>query len=265
MNKERKLLSAERERLILQALADGVRTITELSNSLHVSEATVRRDLQSLEDQGKAQRVHGGAIQVRFPKIEPVFNEKASFHASEKKGIAELALELIDDNDVIYLDGGSTIQALARRLGARKNLTVVTNSMKAAAELMETGHRLILIGGEFRALSQTLVGPMTAKILESLHIGKAFLGTIGFTVEQGISTTDPNEAFTKEMVMKRAEKVILLMDSSKIGNPSLAVSGHIEDIDIIITDNNIPDAVVRQLKKKNINVIGKSKQTKEQP
>lgn len=265
MNKERKLLSAERERLILQALADGVRTITELSGGLNVSEATVRRDLQALEDQGKAQRVHGGAIQVRFPKIEPVFNEKASFHAAEKKQIAERALEFIEDNDIIYLDGGSTVQALARRLGARKNLTVVTNSMKAAGELMESGHRLILIGGEFRALSQTLVGPMTAKLLDGLNIGKAFLGTIGFTVEQGISTTDPNEAFTKELVMKRAEKVILLMDSSKIGNPSLAVSGGPEDIDLIITDSNVPDTVVRQLKKKNIIVIGKNKQTKEQP
>ncbi len=263
MNKKRKLLSAERERLILQALGDGVRTITELSRSLKVSEATVRRDLQSLEEQGRAQRVHGGAIQVRFPKIEPVFNEKASLHAAEKKLIAERALEFIEDNDTIYLDGGSTVQALARRLGARKNLTVVTNSMKAASELMESGHRLILIGGEFRVLSQTLVGPMTAKLLEGLHISKAFLGTIGFTVEQGISTTDPNEAFTKELVMKRADKKILLMDSSKVGHPSLAVSGCIEDFDVIISDENLPDQVVRQLKKKNIDVIGKNKQTKE--
>lgn len=263
MNKKRKLLSAERERLILQALGDGVRTITELSRSLKVSEATVRRDLQSLEEQGKAQRVHGGAIQVRFPKIEPVFNEKASLHAAEKKLIAERALEFIEDNDTIYLDGGSTVQALARRLGARKNLTVVTNSMKAASELMESGHRLILIGGEFRVLSQTLVGPMTAKLLDGLNISKAFLGTIGFTVEQGISTTDPNEAFTKELVMKRADKKILLMDSSKVGHPSLAVSGCIEDFDVIISDENLPDQVVRQLKKKNIDVIGKNKQTKE--
>ncbi len=263
MNKKRKLLSAERERLILQALGDGVRTITELSRSLKVSEATVRRDLQSLEEQGRAQRVHGGAIQVRFPKIEPVFNEKASLHAAEKKLIAERALEFIEDNDTIYLDGGSTVQALARRLGARKNLTVVTNSMKAASEVMESGHRLILIGGEFRALSQTLVGPMTAKLLDGLNISKAFLGTIGFTVEQGISTTDPNEAFTKELVMKRADKKILLMDSSKVGHPSLAVSGCIEDFDVIISDENLPDQVVRQLKKKNIDVIGKNKQTKE--
>ncbi len=255
MNKKRKLLSTERERLILQALSDGVRTIAELSRSLKVSEATVRRDLQSLEDQGKAQRVHGGAIQVRFPKIEPLFNEKASLHAAEKKAIAERALEFIEDNDIIFLDGGSTVQALARRLNARKNLTIVTNSIKAASEVMETGHRLIIIGGEFRALSQTLVGPLTTRLLDSLIINKAFLGTIGFTVAEGISTTDPNEAFTKEEVMKRAARTILLADSSKIGNPSLAVSGRIEDIDILITDGNIPDSVVRQLKKKNIEVI----------
>ena len=252
---KRKLLCTEREKLILQALGDGVRTITELSKSLDVSEATVRRDLLALEKHGKARRVHGGAEQIRFPHIEPLFNEKTALHAGAKKQIAELAAELIEDNDTIYLDGGSTVQRLATMLNTKRNLTVVTNSMTAAAELTESEHRLILIGGEFRAISQTLIGPMTAGVLNQLNINKAFLGTIGFTVEQGISTTDPNEAFTKELVMKRSKQVFLLVDSSKIGNPSFCVSGNISDINSLITDAGIPEAVVRQLKKKNIKVI----------
>ncbi|MDD2403874.1 MAG: DeoR/GlpR family DNA-binding transcription regulator [Victivallaceae bacterium] len=251
----RKLLSTEREKLILQALGNGVRTITELSQSLKVSEATVRRDLQSLEEKGKARRVHGGAEQIRFPRIEPLFNEKTALHAAAKNQIAELALKFIEDNDTVYLDGGSTVQRLAALLGSKRNLTVVTNSMTAAAELTESAHRLIILGGEFRALSQTLVGPMTAGILEHLNISKAFLGTIGFTVEEGISTTDPNEAFTKELVMKRSKEVFLLADSSKIGHPSFAVSGNINSIGTLITDPGIPDAVVRKLNKKNIKVV----------
>jgi DeoR/GlpR family transcriptional regulator of sugar metabolism len=132
---------------------------------------------------------------------------------------------------------------------------VVTNSIMAASELMETNHRLILLGGEFRARSRTLVGPLTSRILESLAINTAFLGTMGFTVESGISTSDPNEAYTKELVMKRAAQVILLADSSKLGTPSLAGSGSTDDIDLIITDKNVQTDLVGRLAKKHIQVI----------
>jgi DeoR family transcriptional regulator, fructose operon transcriptional repressor len=255
MNGQRKLLPQERETLILQALGAGMRAIVDLSEELGVSEATVRRDLDSLEEQGKARRVHGGAMRVKFPRTEPVFDEKAAFHAVEKKHIAESAIEFIEDGDTIFLDGGSTLTSLAKLLERRNNLTVVTNSLIAASELMESSHRLILVGGEFRSLSRTMVGPLTSRIIKSLSISKAFMGTIGFTVTDGISTTDPNEAYTKETVMNRAEKVFLLVDSSKIGTPSFAVSGTTNDIDVLITDSGISAEAVAALKKKNIEIV----------
>ncbi len=127
--------------------------------------------------------------------------------------------------------------------------------MMAAAELMESGHQLILVGGEFRPISRTIVGPLTARSIEPLTINKAFLGTIGFTVEDGISTTAPSEAFTKELVMRKAGKVIVLADSSKIGAPSLVTSGSIADIDVLITDKEVTDKVVRELRKKQVEVV----------
>ena len=252
---KRKLLSAERERLILKALSDGTGSLTELSELLNVSEATVRRDLQSLEEQGKARRVHGGAVRVQFPRTEPIFAEKAAFHADEKDHIANLALDMIDDGDSIYLDGGSTVLTLARKLDQRKNLTIVTNSIMAAAELMESPHRLILLGGEFRAISRTLVGPLTAQIVNALNINKAFIGTIGFTVEDGISTTEPSEAYTKELIMRRAAKVIVLVDSSKIGVPSFATSGSLKDIDVVISDCNISEEIIEKLNEQDVEVV----------
>lgn len=252
---KRKLLYPEREKLILQALGDEVKTIAELTDGLNVSEATVRRDLQTLEERGKVKRVHGGAIRVKFPRTEPIFTEKAAFHAEEKNHIAELALSFIDDNDTICLDGGSTVLALAKKLDMKRNLTIVTNSMMAAASLMETGHKLVLIGGEFRPLSRTLVGPLTAQTINSLRIDKAFLGTIGFSVDDGISTTDPNEAYTKELIMKRSGKVIVLSDSSKLCTPSFAVSGKVSDIDVLITDPGIPAALEKSLREKKIEVV----------
>ena len=252
----RKLLSPEREKLIVDSLAGGIRTIAELSEKLGVSEATVRRDLQSLEERNLVRRVHGGAEPVRQGSSgELLFNEKTSLNANEKELIAQRAMDFIQDNDAIFLDGGSTVLALARKLKDRKNLTIVTNSLMAASELMETHHRLILLGGEFRPRSRTLVGPLTSRILDSLAIHTAFLGTMGFTAEAGISTSDPNEAFTKEQVMKRSSRVVLLADSSKLGTPSLAGSGNISDIDTIITDNNVSVELEAKLAKKHITVI----------
>ncbi len=257
----RKLLSPEREKLIVDFLAGGLRTIAELSEKLAVSEATVRRDLQSLEERNLVRRVHGGAEPVRKGGSgELLFNEKTSLHAVEKELIALKAMDFIQDNDAIFLDGGSTVLALARKLKDRKNLTIVTNSLMAASELMETSHRLILLGGEFRARSRTLVGPLTSRILNSLAIHTAFLGTMGFTAEAGISTSDPNEAYTKEQVMQRASRVVLLADSSKLVSPSLATSGTISDIDVIITDNKVSEELEAKLAKKHIELIrtGKS-------
>lgn len=251
----RKLLSPEREELILAALGDGVRTIAELAGALQVSEATVRRDLQSLEDRGAVLRVHGGAVRVGdSEKREPLFHEKATIRTSEKERIAEAALTLIDDGDSIYLDGGSTVLALARKLGSRRELTVVTNSLMAAAELMESRHRLILLGGEFRPLSRTMVGPLTAPIGEMLHIGKAFFGTIGLTLS-GVSTTDPGEAFTKKLILGRAGKSVLLADSGKFGRASLVDAGALDDFSTLITDSGVSPEFVKMLRKRKIEVI----------
>lgn len=246
-NAFRKLLSPEREQLILTALGNGVRTITELAEELQVSEATVRRDLRSLEERGCAQRVHGGAIRVDDRRPEPLFHEKTSRRTAEKERIAERALELIEDGDSIYLDGGSTVLALARRLNNRRYLTIVTNSLMAAAELMESGHRLILLGGEFRPISRTLVG-------ESINIAKAFFGTLGLTAA-GLSTTDPNEAYTKMLIMRRAERSILLSDSTKFGHASLVASGELSLLNTIITDQAAPAELVTLLRKRQIEVL----------
>lgn len=250
-----KTLGPERERLILELLGNNARSISELSEKVGVSEATIRRDLDSLETQGLLKRVHGGAAISGPGRREPLFHEKTEIRAEEKKDIAAKALELIGDSETVFIDGGSTALALARLLDSKKNLIVVTNSLMAAAELMESPHKLIIVGGEFRALSRTLVGPLTSHIISSLRIDKAFLGTIGFTVEDGISTTDPAEAYTKELIMKRSAKVIVLADSGKIGVPSFARSGGISDINTLITDPGVTPAQVRELKKKNIEVI----------
>lgn len=240
--------------MIISELGSGARSLDQLAQSLNVSKATVRRDLLELEARGVIRRVHGGAMRLDILHGEPVFNEKRLIREKEKSIIAEKALALIKDGDSIYLDGGSTVLALGSLLGKRRNLSIVTNSLMAAFELMESGHNLYIVGGKFRPLSRTLVGATTEKTLSSLYFDKAFLGTIAFS-EEGISTTDPDEAYTKELVMKRAGTVVLLVDSSKVGTKSLALSGTLTDIDIVVSDDNLPSDFKNLLKKKKIKII----------
>lgn len=232
-----RLLTVEREERILSLLqAAGAMPVPELCQSLGVSEATVRRDLQSMASRGLLCRIRGGATVVSRRQIEPLFADKESRNSAAKERIARAALGLIRDHDKIYLDGGSTVLGLAKRLEDFRDLTIVTNSIMAAATLMNTRHQLVLVGGQFRAISRTLVGPLTAEIIQTLSIDKAFMGTIGFTVADGMTTTDPNEAFTKKQIMSRSSQVILLADSSKLGVSSFARSGGAESVDTLITD-----------------------------
>ena len=117
---------------------------------------------------------------------------------------------------------------MARLLKDRSNITIVTNSLRAAVELAGSGPRLILVGGELRRLAQTTVGPLTRFMLQELHVDKAFMGTIGLTLEEGLTTTDPTEAYTKDLVMEHAREVILLADSSKAHKISFTRAGRLK-------------------------------------
>lgn len=241
----------ERLREILRI--DHVVSVEELSARLAVSSATVRRDLEQLESLGEVRRVHGGAVGTESRLEEPLFDDKTSLAAREKQRIAQAALKFIQPNDTIFLDGGSTVLELARLVRERSNVTVVTNSLRAAIELAAQGPRLILIGGEFRRLSQTLVGPLTRLVLQELHLDKAFMGTMGFSLKEGLTTTDPSEAFTKEIVMAQARQVVLLANSSKAGKVSFASAGRWSNVHVLISDK--PFDFARALMRKGIKVI----------
>jgi DeoR family transcriptional regulator, fructose operon transcriptional repressor len=229
--------------------------VEDLTRKLKVSTATVRRDLDHLEGLGEIRRVHGGAVGIESRLEEPLFDDKTSLAPREKHRIATAALRFVKPGLTVYLDGGSTVLELARLLRDRANLTVVTNSLRAALELAGRGPRLILIGGELRRLSQTLVGPLTRFTLEELNVDIAFMGTIGLSLSEGLTTTEPAEAYTKEMVMQRAVKVILLADSSKAGKVSFARAGLLERVDVLITDRRLDRDFSEDLRKINIEVL----------
>ncbi len=249
------LAARRRQRLSLMVESRGGARLDELSTALGVSQATVRRDLNALAAAGRLRRVHGGAVAIDQRLDEPHFDVKAASAATEKQRIAARALELVGPDDTVYLDSGSSVLALARLLHGWNRLTVVTNSLPVATELVGRGPRLIMIGGELRATSRALVGPLTRLLLDELHVDRAFMGTFALSLDDGLTTTDPSEAYTKQLVLSRAREVILLSDSTKVGTRSFARAGRLEDLDVLVTDVGIDDRTARTLARRGVRVI----------
>jgi len=251
-----KTLAVERWNRIREALkTERVVRVVDLCRRLGVSSATLRRDLEELEARGELYRVHGGAVAVDSRLDEPVFEDKAEMAAREKHRIAEAALRRIASGWTVYLDGGSTVLNLARELRTRKDVVVVTNSLRAAMELAGEGPRTILVGGELRRLSQTLVGPLTRYVLDALQFDIAFMGTMGISPDGTITTTEPAEAFTKEWVLGRAHQVVLLADRSKYGKVAFARAGHMKDLDVAITDRGLSAEWRRRLRTWSVQLV----------
>jgi DeoR/GlpR family transcriptional regulator of sugar metabolism len=220
--------------------------VADLRAELGVSVATIRRDLDELEQAGALRRVHGGAVTLDERPVEARFETKAVVNLAAKRRIAARAAAMLEPGETAFIDSGSTCLELARALIDRDDLTVVTNSLPAMTELAGRGPRLIVSGGELRSLSLALVGPLTRPLLEQLHVDRAFLGTFGLSLDAGLTTSDPSEAFTKELVLSRARQVVLLADASKLGTRSFAHAGRLDQVDILVTDTE-PDATARSV------------------
>ena len=229
--------------------------VEDLKDELGVSTATIRRDLDELAETGELRRVHGGAISVDVHPIEARFEAKATKQAPEKQRIAQRALELVAPDSTIYLDAGSTCLELARLLAPRSDVTVVTNSLPAIVELAGQGPRLVVLGGELRPLSQAIVGPLSTRLLDELYVDHAFMGTFSLSLDAGLTTTDPAEAFTKERALARAREVVLLVDGSKLGSRSFAHAGRLDQLDIVITDAELDDEAATTFENAGVRVL----------
>jgi len=249
------LAPKRREHIRLLVRESGIARVEDLRRELKVSVATVRRDLEVLEEEGLVRRVHGGAVSMESRLEEAVFDDKTNQFSREKRAIAEKAYKLIGQEESLFLDGGSTTLCLARLLKERNDLTVVTNSLRAAAELADSGPRVILTGGELRRISQTMVGPLTSAVLGQVRVDKAFMGTMGFCIKNGLTTTDPNEAFVKSLVADQATQVVLLADSSKAEKVSFARVSDWDRVDLLISDAMLPAVFSKSLSKLGVKTL----------
>ena len=227
----------ERLGRILELLArDGSVAVSVLAEELGVSEATVRRDLQALGDQRLLERSHGGAVAHGTAHELPV--RYRTGRSDEKRRIAQAAADLVTDGMAIGLTGGTTTTEVARMLGPRQGLTVVTNALNIAVELaFRPDLKLIVAGGVARATSYELVGSLADATLRSVYVDIAFVGVDGVDAERGLTTQNEVEAATNRVLMDRAERTVVVADATKLGRVAFAEIAGIDRAHQLITND----------------------------
>ena len=216
--------------------ADGSVSVSELSERFGVSVATIRRDLQLLEEQRLVSRVHGGAV-ARGILYELPLRYKVARHQDEKRRIAAAAAALVEEGTTVGLTGGTTTTEVARTLGDTPGLTVVTNALNIASELAVRSHlKLVVPGGVARASSYELVGPIAEVALAGLNLDLVFVGVDGISADAGCTTHHEVEAHTNRALIKRARRAIVVADGSKLGKVAFARICELGEVDELIAD-----------------------------
>src|SRR5579859_239408 len=256
--KQLRLLSEERRREILSLLEEHGRvTVNSLAAQFHISAVTIRSDLEELANKGLLVRSHGGAILPLSPQQEYPLQLKKTLHHAEKVRIGRAAAHLIQPRQTVIIDGGSTTAEVARALKrtSPEALTVITHALNIALELADSPNiSLIMIGGVFRPISRSFVGPPAQRMMSDLHADHFFLAVDGLDPETGPSTPDVLEAQLNAQMIRAAREVSVIADATKFGRRSLSLIGDIRRIHRVITDSRVNEEIVCQLRKMGIEV-----------
>lgn len=248
------LTKEERHQLILETLlSQESMQVSDLSALLDVSAVTIRKDLTELEKNNKLYRSHGKAILINPYITNRSVSEKEKLARKEKDLIGRYAATLIGRNDSVIIASGSTVLALARCIKPDHRLTVVSASLQVSEVLgVNDDVDIVQLGGSLRATSLSVVGKMAEEMLSDFACSKLFLGVDGIDLEFGLTTTDVREAELNQVMMRSAQKTIVLADSSKFRRRGFSKIANVSDVDMIITDSNIPDKVARSLEENGI-------------
>jgi DeoR family transcriptional regulator, aga operon transcriptional repressor len=234
---------------ILERLANGGTVdVTGLAKELSASSATIRRDLATLERQRLLQRTHGGAV-AHAVSYELPLRYKGVRFAVEKRRIATAAASTVAEGMAVGLTGGTTATEVARALADRPRLTIVTNALNIASELgVRPNIKLIVTGGLARSQTYELSGPIAEASLAGLNLDVAFIGVDGVDATAGCTTHEEVEAHTNQVMIRHAQRAVLVADSSKIGQVTFARICPAREVDELITDRGADPAAVQALR-----------------
>ncbi|KOY17354.1 DeoR/GlpR family DNA-binding transcription regulator [Paenibacillus xylanivorans] len=250
------MLAAERyDRIVEMVNVKGSMRVSELSEHCRVTEETIRRDLDRLEQAGRLRRSHGGAVSVREEQPEIPYRVRETTHAEEKKRIAQSALSMIRPGDRILLDASTTAGYMAANMPDMP-LTVLTNSIQVATELSSRDKiEVISTGGQLAQRSLSFVGPLAERSLETYHVDKLFLSCKGVHLEGGgISESNELQARLKQKMVSISDQVILLADTSKFGVRAFARVTGLNAVHAVITDQSLDNDLIERLNSYDIQI-----------
>jgi DeoR family transcriptional regulator of aga operon len=261
----RRVSRYERWNALLDLLpGDGQLTVTQAAKQLGVSQATIRRDLDQLAQQQLVTRTRGGATAGHVSYDLPL-RYKTGRHAAEKQRIGRAAAALVAQGATVALNGGTTTSEVARALATRPDLqngtgapaiTVVTNAMNIANELAVRQHiKIVVTGGVTRGQSYELIGPYATLVLAELTLDWAILGVDGLDVRIGATAHHEGEASINKLMATRAEQVMVVADSSKLGQRAFARMCGVDEIDVIVTDRDAAPASLAAFTERGIRVV----------
>jgi DeoR family transcriptional regulator of aga operon len=251
--------TVDRRMKIMQKLSVNDQVfVNELSKEFGVSEVTIRNDLEQLESKKLLIRARGGAMSTtQVVSFDMHLGEKHKLHMTEKVRIGKVAAKLIKESDTLIMDSGTTTLEIIRNIDpSLNNVTVITNALNIANQLVSTPNvNLIIPGGVLRKNSLSLIGPLAEKSFRNFFVDKVFLGVDGFDTLNGISTPNIEEASLNQIMIEVAREVIVVADSTKFLRKSLAFICKLDRIDTVITDSGISDEDKKRLEDAGIKVL----------
>lgn len=242
------MLTEERHQIILKQLQlHNIVKLQDLIPLTGASESTLRRDLQDLEECHKLLRIYGGAQSIVSFHEEPALSQKITANTDQKNLIGKAASDFVQNDQVIFLDAGTTVQAIIPYLAKLTNLLVITNSVVNASTLADYQIETFVPGGKLKPSTKALIGSSMTSTLENYHFDVAFIGTNGFALDSGYTTPDPEEAATKKIALNNSIEKYIVADSSKCGQVSFSRFADLGDAQLIT--NELSEKSFDKLKK----------------
>ena len=245
-----------RERIQAYLATHKIVATSELCELLEVSEATVRRDLEWMENQGVIERTHGGAIFNERVNLEQEYQQRAQRFPNAKRRIGALAASLIEDGDIVFVNSGTTTTQLIRQMRSDADVTVITNNLIAALEVGEVDFELLLLGGSYQSRSSSVAGRFAINNLSQVYATKAFIGVDGISLKHGYTVPSNAEAEVVHLMLERTQgQIFVISDHSKWGVVSNFEIAPIQRIKKLITDEGLEASARASLEARSVEIM----------
>jgi DeoR/GlpR family transcriptional regulator of sugar metabolism len=249
-------LEERRQEILKQVSQRGRVSVLELSQQFGVSEVTIRSDLQALSESNLIVRTHGGAVPATRGMYDLSLASRRQLQIQEKSRIGAAGADLVSDGDAVFLDSSSTALTIAARLKQHRHLTIITNGLAVAQEMLDAPTiTVVMVGGTLRRDTASMVGPDGLDVLRKYNIQKGFFGAHGISLPEGLTDVSADEAELKRPLVSMCRQVIAVLDATKWGQVGLASFASLEQIHSVITDCHAPGELVEQVRSFGIEVI----------